>query len=328
MHRRTTTAAATALLLAAAVPAVAAPPVPQSPADGAVSPTLRPVFAWTPGTSGVAIDRYEVYAEVGGAPLRVADAPAHRRPRPRDGGPPRRRDLPLVRAARERERRHRQHAARAAALHGGGDRARRAGAHRDAGPGAGRAVVRVGGRPGRLPVGGPRRRRAAVCAPARRRPRRAAPRSDDLGDGAYVFRVAQVNAAGQEGPAAARAFVVNATAPGAPVPALAGRSAFAWTGMEPGATATWRVATGDGHVVAGPSDTAGTGPRRGRSGPAPTSSRSARRTPPATRAPGPGCPSAPGAPRPRRPPGARPAGASAPAGCAPRRAPWSRPAVR
>ena len=69
--------------------------------------------------------------------------------------------------------------------------------------------------------------------------------------------MAQVNAAGQEGPAAARAFVVDATAPGAPVPALAGRTSFTWTGMEPGATATWRVTTGDGHVVAGPSDTAG-----------------------------------------------------------------------
>ena len=256
MHRRTTTAAATALLLAAAVPAVAAPPVPQSPADGAVSPTLRPVFAWTPGTSGVAIDRYELYAEVGGAPLQVAVAPPTATSAratvdlPDDGTvrwfvrlvnanggtastPPEQRPsmvvatVPGAPALTEMQ----APAPGARSFAWAGDRV-----------GSRWAVLDDGGQPVRSGEAPAASGRTEV---------------DDLGDGAYVFRVAQVNAAGQEGPAAARAFVVDATAPGAPVPALAGRSAFAWTGMEPGATATWRVATGDGHVVAGPSDTAG-----------------------------------------------------------------------
>jgi len=75
MHR-TTVAAATAVLLAAGGHAAAAPPVPSAPADGAVSATPRPVFAWTPGTSAVPVARYEVFAEIGGAPVLVADAPA------------------------------------------------------------------------------------------------------------------------------------------------------------------------------------------------------------------------------------------------------------
>ena len=67
-----------ALTLCAAAPAaaVAAPPLPQLPADGAVVPTLRPAFTWTAGTSGMPVDHYEVYAEVAGAAVRVADAPA------------------------------------------------------------------------------------------------------------------------------------------------------------------------------------------------------------------------------------------------------------
>ena len=257
MHRRTTTAAAaTVVLLAAAASAVAAPPVPQAPADGAVSPTLRPVFAWTPGTSGVAIDRYEVYAEVGGAPLRVADAPATATSAraavdlPDDGTyrwfvrlvnvnggtastPPEQRPsvvvatVPGAPALTELE----APSPGARSFAWAGDRV-----------GSRWAVLDDGGQPVRSGEAPAASGRTEV---------------DELGDGAYVFRVAQVNAAGQEGPASARAFVVDATAPGAPVPALAGRTSFTWTGMEPGATATWRVTTGDGHVVAGPSDTAG-----------------------------------------------------------------------
>jgi hypothetical protein len=250
-----TAASALAVLLAAAG-AAAAPPVPQSPADGAVSPVLRPAFAWTPGTSGVAIDRYEVYAEVGGVPLRVADAPAtatgaratvdlpddgtHRwfvRLVNVNGGtastPPEQRPTLTVAtipaAPALTEVRTPGPAAREFAW--AGERVASRWAVVDD---VGRAV-RSGAAPaasGRAEVAG-------------------------LGDGAYLFRVAQVNAAGQEGPAAARTFVVDATAPAAPVPALVGASAFAWTGLEPGATATWRVAAGDGRIVAGPADTAG-----------------------------------------------------------------------
>ncbi len=260
MHRRTAAAAtavsATAVLLAAAATAVAAPPVPQSPADGAVSPTQRPVFAWAPGTSGVAIDHYEVYAEVGGAPLRVADAPGTATSAraaadlPDDGTyrwfvrlvnanggtastPPEQRPSVVVAtvpgAPALTELQTPDPGARAFAW--AGDRV-----------GSRWAVLDDAGQPVR-----------SGEAPA------ASGRTEvgDLGDGAYVFRVSQVNAAGQEGPAAARAFVVDASAPAAPGPALDGRTAFTWTGMEPGATATWRVVTGDGRVVAGPSDTAG-----------------------------------------------------------------------
>lgn len=265
MHRSTAAAAATAVsaaaawataLVLAATPAAAAPPMPQSPADGAVSPTLRPVFAWAPGTSGVAIDHYEVYAEVAGAPMRVADAPASATSAratvdlPDDGSY--RWFVRLVNAnggtaSTPAEQRP---SVTVATVPGAPALTELA----PPGPAARSfawAGDRVGSRWALLDDGGqPVRSGEAPAASGRTE-------VDDLGDGAYVFRVTQVNAAGQEGPAAARAFVVDATAPGAPAPALAGRSSFTWTGMEPGATATWRVATGDGHIVAGPSDTAG-----------------------------------------------------------------------
>ncbi|MGE0027577.1 MAG: hypothetical protein AB7O78_18970 [Thermoleophilia bacterium] len=264
MHRSNTAAAATAVsaaaawaaaLVLAATPASAAPPVPQSPADGAVSPSLRPVFAWAPGTSGVAIDHYEVFAEVGGAALRVADAPATATSAratvdlPDDGTyrwfvrlvntnggtastPPEQRPSVMVATVPGAPALTELPAPAPGALSfaWAGDRV-----------GSRWAVLDDAGQPVRSGEAQVASGRTEV---------------DGLGDGAYVFRVTQTNAAGQEGPAAARAFVVDATAPGAPAPALAGRSAFAWTGMEPGAIATWRVVTG-GRVVAGPSDTAG-----------------------------------------------------------------------
>ena len=254
MHARRS-AAALALLLAAAAPAAAVPPVPQAPADGAVSPTLRPVFAWTPGTSGVAIDRYEVYAEVAGTPLRVAEAPASATSArsavdlPDDGTyrwfvrlvnanggtastPPEQRTSVTVATAPGApaltELDSPGPAARSFAW--AGDRAGSRWALLDD---AGEAV-----RSGEAPAASGRAELG------------------DLRDGAYVFRVVQVNAAGVEGAAAARAFVVDATAPDAPVPVLAGRTAFSWSGMEPGATVTWRVTAPGGETVAGPSDTA------------------------------------------------------------------------
>ncbi|HMO00726.1 MAG TPA: hypothetical protein PKD59_15035 [Miltoncostaeaceae bacterium] len=260
MHRRTAAAATVpvtavlAALLPAVAPAAAAPPVPLAPADGAVSPTLRPVFTWAPGSSGAPTDHYEVFAEVGGAPLRVADAPTAATSAratldlPDDGtyrwfvrlvnanggtastpvaqrpsvvvatvpGAPALTEMPSA-------------APGARSFAWAGDRV-----------GSRWTVDDAGGRPVRSGEAAAASGRAEV---------------DDLGDGAYVFRVTQTNAAGREGPAAARAFVVDATAPAAPTPVPAGGSSFAWTGMEPGATATWRVLAGD-DVVAGPSDTA------------------------------------------------------------------------
>src|SRR4051794_17728720 len=211
MHRRATLTAATAVLLAAAAPALAAPPLPTAPADGAVSPTLRPVFAWSPGTSAVPVDHYEVYAEVAGGPLQVASAPpAATSARaavdlPDDGtyrwfvrlvnanggtastpaeartsvvvatmpGAPAVTEVPAT-ALGER------------AFAWAGDRV-----------GSRWTVLDGGGQPVRGGDAPAASRRADVA---------------DLGAGAYVFRVVQTNAAGQEGAAAARPFVVEAPA--------------------------------------------------------------------------------------------------------------------
>ena len=254
MHR-TTVAAATAVLLAAGGHAAAAPPVPSAPADGAVSATPRPVFAWTPGTSAVPVARYEVFAEIGGAPVLVADAPASATSAraavdlPDDGT--HRWFVRLVNAnGGTASTPPTQRRSVVIATLPGAPALTEVPA---AAPGA-RAFAwageRVGSRWAVLGDGGQPVRAGEASAPSGRA------EVADLADGAYVFRVVQTNAAGQEGAAAARAFVVDRTAPAALVAAVAGPSAFAWTGMEPGATATWRITTEDGRVVAGPADTA------------------------------------------------------------------------
>lgn len=220
MHRRATlTAATTAVLLAAAAPALAAPPLPTGPADGAVSSTLRPVFAWSPGTSGVPVDHYEVYAEVGGASLQVASAPAAATSAraavdlPDDGTyrwfvrlvnanggtastPPDARTSVVVATPPGAP------AVTEVPADAPGDRAFAWAGDR---VGSRWTVLDDGGQPVRSGDAPAASGRAEIAG---------------LGDGAYVFRVVQTNAAGQEGAAAARPFVVEAPAP-APAAATA-----------------------------------------------------------------------------------------------------------
>ena len=253
--------AALAALLGLAAPALGAAPLPQLPADEAVVATPRPTFAWTEGSSGVPIARYEVFVEVGGTAVHVADTPAGTLTArasvdlPDDG-----RHRWFVRlvnssggvASTPPEARTEVHVATtpgapalgpvagvaaqpaSRAFSWAGDRADSLWALLDD---AGRQV-----RAGASPTGSGR----AVLA--------------GLPDGAYVFRVVQRNSAAVEGPPAARAFTVNATPPAPLVPVPAGDAGpFALTGLEPGAIATWRVTEPGGAVVAGPVNTAGTG---------------------------------------------------------------------
>ena len=248
------------VLLGCAAPAVAAPPLPQLPADGAVVPTLRPAFAWTAGTSGTPVDHYEVYAEVGGSTVRVAEAPA--------GVLTARAtvDLPDDGAYRW--------FVRLVSASGGvantpiADRTQVHVATTPSAP-ALAEVAAVPGEPGARGVSWAGDRVASrwtllgdsgQVVRSGESPT-AAGRAvlDGLGDGAYVVRVVQLNSAGVEGPPAARAFTVDATPPAAPAPVGSGAGGpFAWTGLEPGAIATWRVTAARGTVVAGPADTAGT----------------------------------------------------------------------
>ena len=244
MHRRATLTAATAVLLAAAAPALAAPPLPTGPADGTVSSTLRPVFAWSPGTSGVPVDHYEVYAEVGGAPLQVASAPAAATSAraavdlPDDGTY--RWFVRLVNA-------------------NGGTASTPADARTSV------VVATVPGAPALTEVppatpGDPAFAWAGDRVGSRwtvlddaGRPVRSgdAPAASGraelagLGDGAYVFRVVQTNVAGQEGAAAARPFVVEAPVPAAdPAPAAVTEVASRPARTRPAARGTaWRRRT-------------------------------------------------------------------------------------
>jgi hypothetical protein len=252
-----------AALLAPAAPAFAEPALPQLPADGAVVDIPRPTFSWTAGSSGLPIARYEVVVETPAGNLEVAEAPAGALTAvstvdlPDDTG--HRWFVRLVNAA-------------------GGVAAT---------PVAQRATVMVATPPGAPSIAegpaGPTPAAAPVFAWAGGRassrwvvsdaagtPLQSgeAPSGDGraalapLPDGAYVFAVAQRNAAGAESPAASREFTVDATAPGAPSPSLEGPGgqerattpAFSWR-ADPGTTATWRVRGAGGRIVAGPSGT-------------------------------------------------------------------------
>jgi hypothetical protein len=81
-----------------------------------------------------------------------------------------------------------------------------------------------------------------------------------LPDGAYLFRVVQVNSAGVEGRPATWPFIADRTAPAAPVIKVGGARRGAsprltFTGVEPGAVVTWLVRGPRGGLVAGPLDT-------------------------------------------------------------------------
>ena len=84
-----------------------------------------------------------------------------------------------------------------------------------------------------------------------------------LPDGSYQFRVAQRNLVGVEGPPASHGFSIDTVAPG---PLTLRRSTsqrdsrntprYAWSGLEPGATVTWRVLRASGRLVQGPGNVA------------------------------------------------------------------------
>lgn len=86
-----------------------------------------------------------------------------------------------------------------------------------------------------------------------------------LADASYVFRVVQRNSRGAEGDAATRAFTVDTAAP-APLVLSAGQPAaspsttpgFGWQAPEAGATVTWRVLASSGAPVQGPAQALGT----------------------------------------------------------------------
>lgn len=83
-----------------------------------------------------------------------------------------------------------------------------------------------------------------------------------LGDGSYQFRVAHRNLVGVEGPPAAVGFSIDTTAPGAlalrrSTPARSSRTtpAYGWSGLERGASVSWRILRSTGAQVQGPATT-------------------------------------------------------------------------
>ncbi|MGD9695177.1 MAG: hypothetical protein AB7V42_05895 [Thermoleophilia bacterium] len=82
---------------------------------------------------------------------------------------------------------------------------------------------------------------------------------EPLPSGQYTFEVAERSLAGVSGPAATRAFTVDADVPatlalaaGPKARATTATPTFVWTGLEPGATVTWQVFGAGGAVVQGP----------------------------------------------------------------------------
>lgn len=255
--------AAVASLLASAGAALAAPALPQLPADGAVVGSLRPTFSWTEGSSGVPITGYAVLVETPSGVVEVADAPAGTLTATASV------DLPD-------DGRYRWFV-RLTNAHGGVAST----------PVDERTEVQIATPPAAPAVVDGPTGATSVSAPAFSW---AGTRTDSrwvvlddagapvasgdsptpggraaltpLPDGAYVFRVAQRNSAGVEGESAARAFSVDTTPPSAPSPAASGgvqahvtTPAFSWRSADPGAVSTWRVLGAGGAVVSGPSDT-------------------------------------------------------------------------
>jgi hypothetical protein len=191
----------------------------------------------------VALDRYEVYAEIGGTPVQVAEAPA---------------SATSARSAVDLpdDATHRWFV-RLVNVNGGTAST----------PPEQRTAVTVATPPGapaltELPAGAPAARafawagdrvgsRWAVLDHTGQAVRSgeapsASGRADleGLDAGAYVFRVVQLNAAGIEGAAAARSFVVDVAVPATPVPApvaaAPSRGDRALAGSRPRAAAAWR----------------------------------------------------------------------------------------
>lgn len=255
---------AAAAALAAAGPALGDAALPQLPADGAVVGTLRPTFAWSAGSSGVPIARYEVFVETPGGAVKVAEAPAGTLSATATS------DLPD-------DGRYRWFVRLVNTLGGTAntpvpERAQVQVATPPAAPSLtdGPAGVTAASAPG-FTWSGTRTSSHWVLLDSAGAPLQSGSSPSGSGhadlaplpDGPYVFRVAQTNSAGLDGEWAARAFAVDATPPPAPSPAAgAARSttpAFSWRNPDPGAVATWRVRGARGAVVAGPSDTTLTG---------------------------------------------------------------------
>jgi hypothetical protein len=84
-----------------------------------------------------------------------------------------------------------------------------------------------------------------------------------LPDGGYQFRVAQRNLVGVEGPPASYGFSIDTVAAGSltlrrSTAQRDSRNAprYSWSGLEPGATVTWRVLRASGRLVQGPGNVA------------------------------------------------------------------------
>jgi hypothetical protein len=248
--------------LAIAAPAVAAPLDPTFPADDAVV-GLRPAFTWE--AAAAVPGRYELFVELPGGPVEVAEV----------GGttltatatvalPDDARLRWFVRAAGGSgspldtvltSRRHIQVATPpgAPAITGSPPAITRSSAPLFAWSGS-----RVSSRWSVLNAAGAQVQSVAVGAPSGQ----AAPAP--LPDGSYQFRVAQRNLVGVEGPPAAVGFSVDTVAPGALTlrrstarPDSRNTPAYSWTGLERGATVTWRILRASGAAVQGPASAAG-----------------------------------------------------------------------
>jgi hypothetical protein len=244
--------------LAAASAAAAAPPVPQSPGDGAVVTTTRPAFSWAAGSSAVPTDHYEVWVETAPEPVMVARVPAGQLTATATV------DLPddtalrwFVRLVNRRDGTSNtpvdeRPTFRVATIPDPPVLAA------DAPGGRVRGFSWTGTRPGSrwaiFDASGSPVRQADVPSGSGSADATALP------DGAYLFRVVQVNSAGIEGRAATWPFVVDTSAPAAPVVKVSGARRGAsprltFTGVEPGAVVTWLVRGPKGGLVVGPLDT-------------------------------------------------------------------------
>jgi hypothetical protein len=248
--------------LAIAAPAAAAPLDPTFPANDAVV-GLRPAFTWE--AAAALPGRYEVYVELPGGPVEVAEVAGTATtataavPLPDDvrlrwfvraagaSGSP----LDTLLAAR----RHIQVATPPGppAITGSPPAITRSPAPLFAWTGS-----RVSSRWAVLNAAGVQVQSGTVGAPSGQ----AAPAP--LPDGSYQFRVAQRNLVGVEGPPAAVGFSVDTVAPGGLTlrrstvrPDSRNTPSYSWTGLEPGAVVTWRILRASGAAVQGPATAAG-----------------------------------------------------------------------
>lgn len=247
----------------AATTALGTPATPSAPADEAVVDTLRPTFSWNPATTS-GLREYQVVVETPAGQVVVAQVPA----------------ATLTAAATQDlpdETRMRWFI-------------RSIGSIREVTATGDRTFIRVASRPAPPALEGPAGlirtntpsfswtgsrtdsvwsaldgSGAAVQSGASPTPSGQVT-LDRLADGAYVFRVAQRAAFQNEGDPATRGFVVDTTPPpplavraSLPSPTLGVTPTFSWSGVEPGAVATWRVTGSGGQTVVGPSDSLSTG---------------------------------------------------------------------